>query len=135
MEKGKKGTKLPIRKNRKSLKISTQNKEAKINPVRNSSGPSPRRSAAMVREHDGSGSGRAGGALKPAAESFDPEALDGQRGIISNGVKKPYQESESIYKKLVEASLQGIVIAQGIPPASFTQTQPPPGFLAIPPMN
>jgi PAS domain S-box-containing protein len=31
-------------------------------------------------------------------------------------IKKPYQESGSIYKKLVESSLQGIVIAQGIPP-------------------
>jgi PAS domain S-box-containing protein len=104
MEKGKKEAK-PL--NRKSLKISTQNKEAKVNPVRNSSGPSPRRPAATVREHGGSGSGHAGGALKSAAE---------QRGIISNGVKKLYQESKSIYKKLVEASLQGIVIAQGNPP-------------------
>ena len=96
MEKGKKGTK-PL--NRKSSKISTQNKEVKINPVRNSSGPSPRRSAAMVREHGRSGSGHAGGALKPAAESFDPEALDGQRSIISDGVNNSYREWASCFRE------------------------------------
>ncbi len=94
MEKGKKGTK-PL--DRKSLKISTQNKEAKINPVSNSSGPSPRRPAATVREHGGSGSGHAGGALNPALRGGTPYGAEPgiilkpnpaaeQRGIISNGV-------------------------------------------------
>ena len=66
-----------------------------MNPVRNSSGAL----AALSRRRSGLNPALRGGApygaepgniLKSnsAEESFDPEALDGQRGIISNGVKE-----------------------------------------------
>ncbi|MCJ7705608.1 MAG: hypothetical protein MUO28_08735, partial [Desulfobacterales bacterium] len=52
--------------------------KAKVNPVRNSSGPSPRRS----------GPSHAGGALNPAGIILKPNPAAEQRGIISNGVKR-----------------------------------------------
>jgi len=56
-----------------------------VNPVKNSSGPSPRRS----------GSGHAGGALNPAGIIPDSNPAIEQRGIISNGVNIVYLRLEN----------------------------------------
>ena len=88
------------RKTSSELKVVKGKILTELNPVRNSSGPSPRRPAATVREHGGSGSDHAGGALNSAGiilksnpqprcsrRPRGPLARREQRDIISNGVK------------------------------------------------
>jgi len=80
----------------------------KVNPVRNSSRSTQRLSTGGALNPDGiilkSDPAKGG-----TAESFDPEALDGQGGIISNGVKKIVEtkevKKEEVVEKVKEAEL------------------------------
>jgi len=75
------------RKTSSELKVVKGKILTELNSVRNSSGPSPRRPAATVREHGGSGSDHAGGALNSALRGGTP--YGSEPGIILKSNPQP----------------------------------------------